>query len=37
MFSVFTAVITNTMQASQDGTRCRDIGGKEVSKPYMNT
>ena len=33
MLSLFTALFTNAMQASLDGTRCRDIGGKDVSNP----
>ena len=37
MLSLFTALFTNAMQASLDGTRCRDIGGKKVSNPNMNT
>ena len=36
MLSLFTALFTNAMQASLDGTRCRDIGGKKVSNPNMN-
>ena len=35
--SLFTALFTNAMEASLDGTGCRDIGGKEVSNPNMNT
>ena len=35
--SLFTALFINAIQASQDGTRCRDIGGKKVSNPNMNT
>ena len=35
--SLFTALMTNAIQASLDGTRCRDIGGKKVSNPNMNT
>ena len=35
--SLFTATFTNAMQASLDGTGCREIGGKEVSNPNMNT
>ena len=37
MLSLFTAIFTNAVQASLDGTRCRDIGGKKVSNPNMNT
>ena len=32
MLSLFTALFTNAMQASLDGTRCRDIDGKEVNE-----
>ena len=35
--SLFTALMTNAIQASLDGTRCRDIGGKKVINPNMNT
>ena len=37
MLSLFTAIFTNAVQASLDGTRCRDIGGKKVSNPNTNT
>ena len=32
MLSLFTALFTNAMQASLDGTRCRDIDDKEVNE-----
>ncbi|XP_022789752.1 uncharacterized protein LOC111329346, partial [Stylophora pistillata] len=36
MLSLFTALFTNAMQASLDGTRCRDIGGKDVGVSNKN-
>lgn len=30
MLSMFTALFTNAMQAALDGTKCKDIDGKEV-------
>ncbi|XP_066018183.1 uncharacterized protein [Pocillopora verrucosa] len=36
MLSLFTALFTNAMQASLDGTRCRDIGGKKVGVSNKN-
>ena len=30
MLSLFTALFTNAMQAALDGTKCKDIDGKEV-------
>ncbi|XP_066018611.1 uncharacterized protein [Pocillopora verrucosa] len=35
--SLFTATFTNAMQASLDGTGCREIGGKEVGVFIKNT
>lgn len=32
MLSLFTALFTNAMQAALDGTKCKDIDGKEVSR-----
>ncbi|XP_066018732.1 uncharacterized protein [Pocillopora verrucosa] len=34
--SLFTALMTNAIQASLDGTRCRDIGGKKVGVSNKN-
>ena len=30
MLSLFTALFTNAMQAALDGTKCKDIDGKQV-------
>ena len=30
MLSLFTALFTNAMQASLDGTKCKDMNGKVV-------
>ena len=32
MLSLFTALFTNAMQAALDGTKSKDIDGKEVSQ-----
>ncbi|KAL9981408.1 hypothetical protein ACROYT_G010109 [Oculina patagonica] len=37
MLSLFTALFTNAMQAALDGTKCKDIDGKEMGVSIMNT
>jgi len=37
MLSLFTALFTNAMQAALDGTKCKDIDGKEMGVSVINT